>query len=1111
VALAATLDASFGEGGFDLSVTVATSAGDVEAVDVPAASFDSDAIEGIVAQLAAGDLDGLVGAVTTAAGELATAGGLVPDLAALLQPLQPAIGALQLAGTDLTGLRARLVGVDAGRTDGGINVLIAAVASGASLAEDPTVRQLAALLGGGLELGAAAAHVTGPLSGIASLVRLVGGLMAVESVVGDIDVGIDVVDSFLAAGSIGVDLDRLLGWADTGAIVDLLVGIDPNDAGVVDLVSRVVLDYAATLRGVADAVVTGMSFGDATLAGLDLAALATRLDEASAAVRQTDNGAIRNMAADVRAKLEILFSFDLPAPPVVDEFMASVDGIVGTLASGIDRFQPSTLTAPVRDALTTITGPLQTIEQTAREVVAAAQAGLAAVRNVVSTVDVAPITGAITTLTAPLVEALDALDALVGAAQSAVQQAADAVGTVIGPVKDGLQEAATAIQAAFGALRDAVDAVGLDNIEPELRAGAETVAGAVAAAQLKPVFDAVVTALDVAASALSLTPRDLLPDDVKQELENACAQLQAVDLDGVKAELTAELEALVASVDTDVLDLLREAQNEVVAFLDSIDPRPPLKEFEDGAFADLVSRLRQADPSTPLAPVISAVDEARQAITEFDPAALLAPLDDAVTEVADVVRGFDPAALLEPVEQQLSEARQMIVDTLQLDRWDALLDDATVATDRILERFEPVAMVAALDAAHGTLVADARRPRLGPGPLGTMVMALLEGTGLQIRPDALAEIGQWLSGAVQPGAVIVERLAASAAQVEELAAAVGALDLTGVVGRLDAHHARLQAALHAHAETSLLRVRLDVELASTAPGPLLGAVLINRDRYLTGLTEAAAALTRLAATSRSELDEAAQALRDAATPLLDVSARLRALVASTTGVTVDGRPMKDVLIELLERFRPALLLAPLTQSLEAARDRTRDALVGAVITPIRDALGSVRAVVETLDIAFVRTEITAARDDVVTTIEALRPSALLGPVLTDVEGLRARVLAFDPLAPVRAIVDGLVITIDTFEQQFAPTVLTAAALQTYDTVREVVAAIAIDEVLRPVLDALDGVAAQLEDGMGRVIDALKNAQDACASGGPSLGAALGAAADLVGAAGSISVSGSFGL
>jgi hypothetical protein len=865
------------------------------------------------------------------------------------------------------------------------------------------------------------------------------------------------------------------------------------------------------MRGVADAIVTGLSFGDATLAGLDLAALAARLDDATAAVRQADTGAIRSMAADVRAKLEVLFAFDLPAPPVVDEFMASVDGIVGTLASGIERFQPSTLTAPVKDALTTITDPLQTIEQTAREVVAAAQAGLAAVRNVISTVDVAPVTEAITTLTAPLVDALDALDALIGAAQAAVQQAADAVGTVIGPVKDGLQEAAAAIQTAFGALRDAIDAVGLDAIEPELRAGAETVAGAVAAAQLKPVFDAVVTALDAAASALSLTPRDLLPDDVKQELEDACAQLQAVNLDGVKTELTAELEALIASVDTDVLDLLRDAQAEVVAFLDSIDPRPPLREFEDGPFADLVIRLREADPSTPLAPVISALDEARQSITAFDPAAVLAPLDETVTGVADLVRSFDPAALLKPVEQQLSAARERIVDSLQLDRWDALLDDATVAIDRVLERFEPVEMVAALDAAHGSLVADARRPRLGPGPLGTMVMALLEGTGLQIRPDALAEIGQWLSGAVQPATVVVERLAASAAQVEALAAAVASVDLTGVVGRLDAHHARLQAALHAHAETSLLRVRLDVEVASTAPGPLLGAVLVNRNRYLAGLTEAAAALSRLAGTSRSELDEAAQALRDAVTPLLDVSARVRALIASTTGVTVDGRPIKDVLIELLERFRPTLLLGPLTESLVSVRDRMRDALVEAVITPIRDALGSVKAVVEALDVTFVRTELTAARDEVVTTIEALRPSALLGPVLTDVEELRARVLGFDPLSPVRAVVNGLVVTIDTFEQQFAPTVLAAPALQTYDTVRAVVAAIAIDEVLRPVLDALDGVAGQLEDGMGRVIDALKNAQDACASGGPSLGAALGAAADLVGAAGSISVSGSIGL
>jgi hypothetical protein len=443
-----------------------------------------------------------------------------------------------------------------------------------------------------------------------------------------------------------------------------------------------------------------------------------------------------------------------------------------------------------------------------------------------------------------------------------------------------------------------------------------------------------------------------------------------------------------------------------------------------------------------------------------------------------------------------------------------LLEDVTSSLDGFLGRFDPAAAVAALDGAHGALVAEVRRPPAGAGPFGTIVMALVEGLGLEVRPEALAEVRGWITGAVEPGAVVLDRLAGAAATLDGLASSVAALDLRGVVGRLDAHHARLEAALHVHAGTSLLRVRLDGEVATTAPGALLGPVLVNRDRYLAEVTAAAAALATLAAASRSELDEAARALRDAATPLVDVVVRVQQLLHATTGVTVEGRPLREALAELLERVRPSVVLGPLADSLAGARDRTRDALVSAVITPLADALDDVRGVIEAFDIGFVRVELTAARDDVVATVEALRPSALLGPVLAEVEALRDRVAGFDPLGPVRAVVDGLVAVIDTFERDFAPTTLAAPALDTYDAVRDAVAAVDVDDVLRPVLDALDGVALQLEDGMTRLIEALGRVQDACASGGPSLGAALDAAAGLVGAAGSldvnVSLSGGFG-
>ena len=291
-------------------------------------------------------------------------------------------------------------------------------------------------------------------------------------------------------------------------------------------------------------------------------------------------------------------------------------------------------------------------------------------------------------------------------------------------------------------------------------------------------------------------------------------------------------------------------------------------------------------------------------------------------------------------------------------------------------------------------------------------------------------------------------------------------------------------------------------------------MLVNRDRYLTALADGAAALSRLVAASRSELDEAATALRAATAPLTAVLARVRALLHATTGVVVDGRPLRAVLVELLDRLRPSVLLGPIADALDRLRGRIRTAIDGALWQPVRDALGTVRDLVQILDLSFVRTELTAARDDVVATVERLRPTALLGDLLGDVTALQTRIAGFDPLGPVRAVTDALTATITAFDTVFRPTVLAAPALAAYDTVRDVVDAVAVDDVLRPVLDALDGVSAQLEDGMNRLIDALHDVQDACASGGPSLGSALGAAAGVAGAlSGGVSVglSGGFGL
>ena len=1114
MALVANLEAGFGAGGFDLSVSVTGMGGVLDGATIPPVSVDEDALTAIIDGLESPDLADLGAAISAVVSDLGGIVDLLPGAGDLLGPLQVLLDAAQL-GSTLPDLAAALAEIDSTRSGNGIAVLVAAIHAGSGILTNPTATSLTDLLESavpGFDPGGIAALVGSIADGAEVLIGLVGALMSIESVTRDLVAGFDVTASFLDQGRIQLDLTRLSGWAATDALVDLVIGIDPDDIGIVDLVAGPLIDYAITVRRLGEAVVTSMAWGEATLVGLDLDGLVARLGEATAQVTSSVLAPVNNLVATLRDRIEALMSFDLPQPPTLDDFVDGLGGLATQLASAIDEMDPSAIARPIGDALDTVMHPLTSIETVAHEVVASAGAAFGAVRQAVTTVDIRPITDGIATVLAPFTEALEALDSLVAAVEGAVGDAATAIDGLIEPVRSGLSEAAELITSAFAAVDQLITDLHLEEIGPTLTAGAQQVATAISAAQLKPVFDAIVSALDVTATALSLTPRDLLPDDVKAALEAGCGQLQQVDLESTREALRTELQSLRDEVDVTVLDVVREAQLAVVEFLDEIDPEGPISELENGPFAELVSRLREADLMALLAPVLDAIDEATAVITGFDPIALLEPLDEALDVVSQAIQSIDPTELLEPVEQQLAGLRTTLVDTLDLDGWDDRLDAVSGAISRFLKRFDLSPVTTALDGAHAALVASAAQPALGAGPLGTLVSALVEGAGLRVRPDTFDAVRNWLTGEASPSQIITERLVGAQSTVQRLADAVAAIDLVGTIGPLSAHHSRLIAALHVHPDTSLLRLRVDAELTGASPGDLLGPVVANRDRYLTALQSASGALSQLTSASRSELDAAASGLRSAAAPLVEVVARVRSLIAAVTGVEVEGRPIRDILVELLGRVRPSLIFGALVTSVHALRDRCRAAVDQAVIEPLRNGLDTIRSVIDVLDISFIRTEIEAIRDDVLGAIDSLRPAAILGDAGAALSALQNRIATVDPLGPVRSVVDGLSATIDTFESEFRPTALTAGALTAYDRVTSAIASLAVDDVLQPVLSALDGIEAQLEDGMDDLIDALHGVQDACASGGPSLGAALGAASDLVGGlSGGGSVGGSFGL
>ena len=146
-------------------------------------------------------------------------------------------------------------------------------------------------------------------------------------------------------------------------------------------------------------------------------------------------------------------------------------------------------------------------------------------------------------------------------------------------------------------------------------------------------------------------------------------------------------------------------------------------------------------------------------------------------------------------------------------------------------------------------------------------------------------------------------------------------------------------------------------------------------------------------------------------------------------------------------------------------------------------------------------ELAGLRDDVVGMVDAIRPTTVLGEVLTALDQAKAALAAFDPLGPARAVVEAMHAAVDVLARDFAPTTLLGPALDLYDEVVGVIEGLNVATILQPVLDALAGLKGQLDTGMDQVIDALAHLKEACESDGgmiPGLDVAIDVDVDVGG-------------
>jgi hypothetical protein len=223
-------------------------------------------------------------------------------------------------------------------------------------------------------------------------------------------------------------------------------------------------------------------------------------------------------------------------------------------------------------------------------------------------------------------------------------------------------------------------------------------------------------------------------------------------------------------------------------------------------------------------------------------------------------------------------------------------------------------------------------------------------------------------------------------------------------------------------------------------------------------------------------------------------ARLRE-VLDTVGLDTAGRTFRTVLLDLLAQAGPGGLTPALSELVAAARDKVLEAL-DVVVASGRTALDAVGGLLDVLDLAPIVAELTALQTQVHDEVAQLTPDALLGDVVSGAEDVITRLRGFDPLAPVRQVIVAAQAAADSVFESARPTIVFAPVVDLHRQVVGIAGGLDVVSLLRPVLDALDGIAAQLDAGLDETGDALKGLQDALPSEVSSTDLGIGASVDI---------------
>lgn len=1060
---------------------------------------------------AAGSVDAspVAAAAARVAGRVPQALSALPGVEQVVQPLTAIVGiAGQLAANDLPTLFEQVLGrarEELARPGGGghaamllrVAELLRDAPEGRALQQ--LVAALLPALGPALNPGSAGSFpFLDILRGVEGATQVLGGLMCMETVLAEAERLAALMSVRLDPAAIAhqqATLAALLGEG-TGSLAARIAALDAADTVALAPLVAEATAAARALGELGERFAVGLAMDEATLSYLDIGRLQAEIDAARSMIRGADAAPARRASAALAGLMQPLLGFDLPGTPAggVAALLDAVQAQVAQVAASVDALDLAFLTDPLAAGLRLLTQPLRELQALIDQVLLALRAALDQVRAVVAALPLDELAQTIQGFLAPVAQALDAVTGLLAQIEAALQAAADATGQALGQIDDMLDAFKLEIDGFFGQAQAAVDQVDLDAAVAAVAQKVQEFADLLAQAQLKPVFDGAVTAIDAATGIVEAVPFNLLPDSMKSDVDALVQPIKAVDVDAVERDIETTLgitEDGRFAPRQDLEAAIETVHQQFQALLDTVEqhsPRVLLNEL-DQALEDLAVQVRELEPDLTLQPVREALDSVQQALNGIDLDALLQPVRDAFAQITGALDRLSVAQAIAPVQQQISEARQAVIAAIRLDQWEAALDELRTQALALLGRVNPQQLRAPIEGALGEITETLQRfPSLQAGAgLGVIVAAMLGGSGRRIQPASFGVVLGWLGAPVGTvaGVALSARSAAVAGSLGRALTLVDAVDPAAVGAALNPRLSALRTAVQGLAGRVAAGSDAQLTLGALLPGldgaALFGELAANRERYRQALAEAASLAGGFSRSGFSEADVGIASLRQAIEPLEPARAKLRQLFAAI-GLAEGELSVAGVLRTLLAAAPPSRLVGLVMPIFEALHRRLAH-LLDAVIDPLRSAVADLRALLDAVDLA----PLVEAADGIVaqarSEIEALSPDHLLAQPLQSFAALKAALVEHDPLDEISAILGNLQELIASVLEKLDLEHLLEVPLEIYDHIFGQVRRLDPRGLLTPVFDQIDVIAGQVDSGLDATVASFKRLQDALPAGG----------------------------